>query len=99
MEEKLYNGYIGFDWDASNEAKNWTKHSVTKLECEQIFFNEPLLVHNDIKHSQEEERMFALGQTDDERKLFIAFTIRQNRIRDISARNMSKKERAFYEKA
>lgn len=94
----LLSGCTGFDWDKGNSKKNWIKHSVSALECEQIFFNQPLIVQNDIKHSGDEERFFALGKTDFERMLFISFTIRNNTIRVISARDMSRKERMAYNK-
>ncbi|MEE9446452.1 MAG: BrnT family toxin [Arenicellales bacterium] len=87
---------IGFEWDAGNAEKNWLSHQVTKSECEQVFFNQPLLIGNDVKHSENEVRYYALGKTDEERKLFIVFTIREKLIRVISARDMSKKEKRVY---
>lgn len=98
MKETIIKDWLGFEWDASNEMKNWEKHAVRKLECEQVFFNKPLLLHEDKKHSQKENRMYVLGQTNEKRKLFIVFTIRDKQIRVISARSMNKKERALYEK-
>jgi uncharacterized DUF497 family protein len=86
----------GFQWDKSNIEKNWRKHKVSPVECEQVFFNKALFAE-DLKHSQREKRYYALGLTDDKRLLFVAFTIRKNLIRVISARNMSKKERKIYE--
>ncbi|MGB5537189.1 MAG: BrnT family toxin, partial [Thiogranum sp.] len=70
-------------------------------EAEQVFFNEPLLVLEDSKHSNLEPRFHALGKSDDKRQLHITFTLRQagEKIRIISARDMHKKERAIYEKA
>ncbi|MHA7880865.1 MAG: BrnT family toxin [Saccharospirillum sp.] len=89
----------GFDWDEGNSRKNAEKHDVNQSEAEEIFFNEPLLVSEDSKHSQAEARFHALGETDDERLLHITFTLRQNvtLIRVISARDMHRKERAVYE--
>lgn len=87
---------IGFQWDTGNSDKNWISHQVTKSECEQIFFNQPLFIGNDEAHSKIEIRYYALGKTDDERKLFIVITIRKNLIRVISARDMSKQEREVY---
>lgn len=92
------NAVEGFDWDAGNLQKNLLKHQVSPLECEQIFFNLPLLLANDQPHSQQETRYYALGQTNAQRRLFIAFTIRNRKIRVISARDMSKKEREIYAK-
>ena len=87
----------GFDWDAGNLDKNWEKHKVSPSECEQTFFNLPLLLIDDIAHSQTEKRFYILGKTDAKRKLFIAFTLRNNLIRVISARDMSRKEREVYD--
>ena len=86
----------GFEWDKGNIDKNRLKHRGSSVECEQIFFNHPLLVHDDIMHSKTEKRFYALGRTDSKRNLFIAFTVRKNRIRVISARDMSRKEREVY---
>jgi uncharacterized DUF497 family protein len=92
--------YTGFDWDEGNERKN-EKHGVTKAEVEQVFLNAPLLLADDVKHSQREPRVHALGRTDQDRRLHVTFTERGNGmlIRPISARAMSRKERAVYEKA
>jgi len=89
----------GFDWDAGNQDKNWFKHGVAMGKCEEVFFSLPLLWRNDSGHSQAELRHLALGQTNAGRYLFIAFTIRKNKIRAISARDMSQKERELYEQA
>ena len=86
----------GFEWDDGNKNKNWIKHKVSNSECEQIFFNRPLIVHVDVKHSDFEDRYYALGTTDLGRKLFVVFTIRKKKIRIISARDMSRKERRIY---
>lgn len=91
----------GFDWNEGNSRKNVDKHGVSQSEAEEIFFNEPLLVLVDSKHSQTEARFHALGETDDQRQLHITFTLRQydTQIRVISAREMHRKERAVYEQA
>jgi uncharacterized DUF497 family protein len=86
----------GFQWDEGNTEKNWSKHQVSTAECEQVFFNQPLVVAPDVKHSGQEERFYALGQTDPERLLFVVFTLRGELIRVVSARDMSRKERKVY---
>ena len=83
----------GFHWDEGNAAKNWIKHSVSQGECEEVFFNTPLLVVVDQAHSRAESRHYALGQTDAGRGLFVVFTVRGDLIRVISARDMSRQER------
>lgn len=87
---------VGFEWDAGNEDKNWERHNVSDVECEDVFFNDPLVAGADSEHSQSEPRYFALGRTDAGRRFFIAFTIRNGLIRIISARDMTKKELGRY---
>lgn len=91
----------GFDWDEGNGRKSADKHSVSQAEAEQTFFNEPLLLVADLKHSQYEPRYHALGKTDEGRFLHITFTLRVagTLIRVISARDMHRKERSFYDQA
>ena len=88
----------GFEWDEGNLVKNWEANGVSAPECEQIFFNKPLITGSDEKHSKHETRFYALGQTDTGRLLFVVFTVRNNCIRVISARDMSRKERRVYGK-
>jgi len=91
------NALIGFDWDSGNKEKNWEKHRVDYRECEEAFFNKPLLISEDAKHSFHEQRYYVLGVSDAGRELFLVFTVRNNKIRVISARDQSKKERRLYE--
>ena len=95
MDELLFD-CEGFEWDEGNSEKIWIRHQVTGNECEQVFFNEPLIVTNDVKHSQFEHRWYVIGKTDAGRLLFIVFTIRKKLIRVISARDINKKERKIY---
>jgi len=88
----------GFDWDSGNRDKNMQIHAVTAGECEQVFFNLPSLFQPDPPHPKPEPRYFILGQTDSGRRLFIAFTTRKDKIRGISARDISRKEIDIYER-
>jgi uncharacterized DUF497 family protein len=90
--------FIAFDWNEGNRNKNWLRHKVTNEESEQIFYNQPLVVFEDLKHSQKEKRLVAYGVTDRRRKLAVVFTIRGDKIRIVSARDQNKKERRIYEK-
>lgn len=88
---------IEFVWDDGNKQKNWLKHCVETDECEQVFLQEKIITFVDEKHSSIEQRWLVLGVTDKGRKLSIFFTIRNKKIRIISARDMSKKEKMMYE--
>ncbi|MBI1967603.1 MAG: BrnT family toxin [Gemmatimonadetes bacterium] len=87
----------GFQWDAGNAEKNWELHQVSQAECEQVFFNRPLLVAPDVEHSEREPRYAALGQTSAGRRLAVVFTIRGTLVRVISSRDISRRERRIYE--
>ena len=89
----------GFDCGSGNTRKSAHKHDVSQFEAEQLFFNAPLLLSPDAKHSQNETRIHALGKTDAGRRLHVTFTMRGGGtlIRVISARDMHRKERAVYE--
>jgi hypothetical protein len=89
----------GFQWDSANSEKIWEGHQVTRRECEQLFFNRPLIVADDERHSAAEQRFYALGKTDGGRRLFAVFTVRDDLIRVISARDMSRRERRVFGRA
>ena len=89
----------GFQWDEGNTEKNWLQHQVSQGEAEQVFFNRPLVVVEGEQRAELRWRYYALGQTDANRLLFIVFTIREELIRVISARPMSRRERRVYEHA
>ena len=63
-----------------------------------MFFNEPLIVTEDFRHSTDEARCYSIGVTDSSQVLFTVFTIRENKIRVISSRPANRKERAYYER-
>jgi uncharacterized DUF497 family protein len=89
----------GFQWDSGNSRKNLINHGVENWEGEQIFFNRSLIILDDPKHSQIEDRWAALGKSDSNRLLVVVFTKRGHLIRIISARDMDRKEKIFYEEA
>jgi len=88
----------GFDWDRGNDQKSWARHGVTQAEAEEVFFNRPVLIADDAKHSERERRYALLGRTNAERLLTVVFTLRRDHVRVISARPMSRKERTQHGK-
>jgi uncharacterized protein len=88
----------GFEWDSGNETKN-AKHHITCRQAEEVFSNAPLWIADDPAHSAVEERAKAIGITDEGQVLVVAFTLRAGgtKIRVISARIASRKERMEYE--
>ncbi len=96
--DKLLAHCKGFEWDHGNDTKNWDKHEVSTSECEQVFFNKPLIIRRDKKHSEFENRYYVLGKTDKNRLLFAVFTVSNEKIRIISARDMTDFEIERYQR-
>ena len=89
----------GFQWDDGNRDKNREKHDVSNAECEELFFNRPLVVAPTTRHAVDEPRIYVLGVTDARRRLFVVCTLRDRLIRVISARDMSRRGREEYERS
>lgn len=87
----------GFEWDKGNKSKSALKHKVKNSESEEIFSNNPVFLPDGL-HSQTEDRWHAFGVTNKGRFLLVAITIRENKIRVISARNQNNREKKYYEK-
>jgi len=97
----IYTGKMkptGFEWDAGNNGKNAQKHRVSDRECEEVFFDVRFKVFYDKYHSLAETKYYGLGSTFAGRNIFVVFTVRDDKIRVISARPTNKKERREYEK-
>lgn len=91
---------ITFDWDQWNVQKNETKHGVSALEAESAFFDSKYRLYRDLKHSSTSESRYILyGRSIENRLLMLGFTIRNYKVRIITARPASKKERQVYEEA
>lgn len=88
---------LAFDWDEGNINKNLKKHGIHHKESEEIFFNKPLRMFKDKKHSSREKRFVVLGLTNKKKFLCAVFTIRRKKVRIISIRAQSKRERKIYE--
>ena len=98
MTEDLSPGR-GFQGDEGHAEQNWVQHQVSQGEAEQVFFNRPLVGVEGEQRTEFTRRYDALGQTDARRLLVMVCTIRDDLIRVISARPMSRRERRVYEHA
>ena|SRR3989344_3923011 len=88
-----------FQWDKGNIYKIGNKHGINNSECEEAFFDPGRTIIQDAQHSEEEERNLLFGKTKEGKLLVVAFTIRADCIRVISARKINKKEIKYYEKS
>jgi hypothetical protein len=86
-----------FDWDTNKAARNQSKHQVSFEEAKTVF-DDPLYVDfYDPDHSEAEERYLIVGTSNQGRLLIVSYTERQNSIRLISAREVTRTERQAYE--
>jgi uncharacterized DUF497 family protein len=87
-----------FDWDKGNRTKNLKKHGISIEEQEEVFYDEKGKRIDDSKHSSiVEKRFFWLGKTKIGKKIIVAFTVRDGKIRPISSRKMNRREVSMYE--
>lgn len=92
---RLFEDSWDFDWDEGNKNKSYLKHRVTFEECEEAFFDPHKRIFKSA--TEHEKRHLLIGQTRRKRLLFVVFTMRSDKVRVISARDLNKKERGLYE--
>jgi len=83
----------GFQWDGGNSTSNYHRHDLTTAECEEVFFNRPIAIADDMKHPQNGDRYIAYGKTSKQRNLVVVFTVRGESIRIICAKDMESAEK------
>jgi uncharacterized protein len=89
---------ITFDWDQWNTQKNETKHGVSRLEAESAFYDARYRLFEDRTHSTPAEHRYVLyGRSLEGRVLLVGFTLRRQRVRVITARRASRRERRIYD--
>lgn len=87
-----------FEWDTEKAAANLAKHGVSFEQAASVFSDPLSLTAYDPDHSHEEERYITMGTSSENQLLIVAHTDRDDRIRIISARQLTKRERRNYEK-
>ena len=86
--------HVQFEWDEEKAALNLKKHGVRFETAAKVFCDENRIELYDSTHSTGEDRYNTIGMVD--HILFVVYTERKNRIRLISARPASSKERSLY---
>ncbi|MEQ8537364.1 MAG: BrnT family toxin [Coleofasciculus sp. D1-CHI-01] len=86
-----------FEWDDNKAESNFRKHGVTFEETVTVFADPYLLFTEDSKHSEGEEREWAIGEAENGSMIVVVFTMRGEKLRIISARKATKRERRRYE--
>lgn len=92
---KILESIKGFQWDSAN-ISHIAKHDVVQKEAEDVFFDSENVLNEDLEHSKVEHRFLVIGKTKDKRILYQIFTIREDKIRIISSRDINKRELTLY---
>ena len=86
-----------FEWDSDKAASNLAKHNVSFQEASTVFGDPLSLTFLDPDHSEAESRHITIGESTQRRLLIISHADRAQRIRIISAREVTRQERKIYE--
>ena len=86
-----------YEWDSEKDSHNQKKHGVAFQEAKTVFDDALFLAYEDPDHSVGESRLLILGQSDRGRLLVVAYTDRRKKVRLISAREATRRERKTYE--
>lgn len=85
------------EWEPEKAERNLRRHGVAFTEAITVFGDPLEVTIADVIHSEGEFRFLSLGSSEAGRLLVVAYTERQGRIRIISAREATPKERRDYE--
>ena len=88
---------MDFEWDPEKAELNRSKHGVTFAEAASVFVDYFYVDFYDPKHSAEEHRVLIIGESNQTRLLIVSYTERDDKIRIISARELTPQERRIYE--
>jgi uncharacterized DUF497 family protein len=88
---------LDFEWDEEKAKANLKKHKVSFDEATTVFSDPFSIMVFDLDHSSDEDRYITIGSSNRRRLLMVAHTERSNRIRIISARELTRAEREAYE--
>ena len=88
---------LSFEWDPAKAAENLRKHGVSFPEAQTVFADPLSLDIADPNHSVDEERFLVIGRSYRHRLLVVVYTAWDDRIRIISARRATTREKASYE--
>jgi uncharacterized DUF497 family protein len=86
-----------FEWDPDKAARNLTKHGVSFHEAATVFGDPLAITYSDPDHSDDEDRFLTFGHSSEGHLLVVSHTDRGDRIRIISARRATRRERKLYE--
>ena len=88
---------IAFEWDDGKNTLNRIKHKISFQEAKSCFYDKDQIAFYDPDHSDNtEERELLIGHSNKSRLLIVVYTLRDDKVRIISARKASKQEAKTY---
>jgi uncharacterized protein len=88
---------VQFEWDPDKAQKNFANHGVSFDEAATVFGDPLAVTIDDPDHSHDEQRFLTTGLSKSQRSIIVAHTDREGRVRIISAREVTPRERNQYE--
>ncbi len=88
---------LEFEWDTEKSKKNMSRHGVSFIEAATVFSDSLSMTYSDPCHSHDEKRFIIIGLSSSGKLLMVSHTERNDKIRIISARKLTRKERKQYE--
>jgi uncharacterized DUF497 family protein len=86
------------EWDEDKAARNERRHGVTFEEAATCFYDPLQVAYSDPDHSEDEDREILIAHSEHDRLLLVVYTLREEAVRIISARQPTRKETQEYEK-
>ncbi len=88
---------LEFEWDLRKANQNQSKHGVSFEEAATVFGDPQAITYFDPDHSEQEDRFLTFGHSSAGRLLVVSHTDRDELIRIINARKLTRRERNQYE--
>jgi uncharacterized protein len=96
MKPELLSRFTGFEWNEKKGKSNFRKHGIAFNEAQGAFYDKSSALVKIIREGLSEERYILIGKTDKGRLITVVLTIREPKIRIISARHPKPKEVKIY---
>jgi len=87
-----------FEWDPDKAASNLAKHGVSFHQAATVLGDPLSITFYDPDHSIDEDRYITIGTSADGQLIIVSHTDRDDRVRIISARKATRRERKIYQK-
>jgi hypothetical protein len=88
---------LQFEWDTKKADANFTKHRISFEEAMAVFADPLARIFDDNEYSEHERREIIIGHSGEHRLLLVSVIDVEERVRVLSARKATRRERKDYE--